>query len=176
MRTLARRIQALEVEFYQLDNERGRLVQQAAPELLNVQGVGPFADATLPMAAGDNPERIRGEAAFAKMCAAGSQACLVRTHRLCSAPLPCRPSLSAEESSRSSSMPWVDLPWSPRGRLTSWELPKWSVGVEGKCLRRIRKGDYHTNHAAKPGTPSRCHEHRMNRPHRDQVRRRQRRR
>lgn len=70
MRTLARRIQSLEIEIDQLEDQRDRLVAQAAPALLEAKGVGPFGAATLLIAAGDNPTRLRSEAAFAKLCAA----------------------------------------------------------------------------------------------------------
>lgn len=69
MRALARRIQTLTTEIDLLETQRDRLVTQTAPELLKVAGVGPFVAATLLIAAGDNPDRIHSEAAFAKLCA-----------------------------------------------------------------------------------------------------------
>ena len=44
------------------------LVQAVAPSLLNVYGVGTDIAAEILAAVGDNPERIRNEAAFAKLC------------------------------------------------------------------------------------------------------------
>jgi len=38
------------------------------PELLDVFGVGPDTAAALVMAAGDNPERLHSEAAWAHLC------------------------------------------------------------------------------------------------------------
>ena len=70
MRTLARRVETLTAEIDTLETQRDRLVDQAAPKLLELKGVGPHAAATLLIAAGDNPERLRSEAAFAKLCAA----------------------------------------------------------------------------------------------------------
>jgi transposase len=66
--TLARRAQALAVEIDELDVLIVGLVKQTAPELLNVYGVGTDVAATILVAVGDNPERIRTEAAFAKLC------------------------------------------------------------------------------------------------------------
>ena len=70
MRTLARRIEALDDEIGQLETERDRLIDQAAPRLLELKGVGHHSAASLLIAAGDNPDRLRNEAAFAKLCAA----------------------------------------------------------------------------------------------------------
>jgi transposase len=66
--TLARRVQALDREIEDLDKLIEPLVAAAAPELLALFGVGPDTAATLLMAAGDNPERLRSEAAWAHLC------------------------------------------------------------------------------------------------------------
>jgi transposase len=66
--TLARRAQALAAEIDELDVLIAGLVKQTAPGLLNVYGVGTDVAATILVAVGDNPERIRTEAAFAKLC------------------------------------------------------------------------------------------------------------
>ena len=66
--SLARRIQALEHEIDDLDVLIAGLVKQIAPALLNIYGVGTDVAATILVAVGDNPERIRTEAAFAKLC------------------------------------------------------------------------------------------------------------
>jgi transposase len=66
--TLARRAQALAVEIDELDVLIAGLVKQSAPDLLNVYGVGVDVAAAILVAVGDNPERIRNEAAFAKLC------------------------------------------------------------------------------------------------------------
>jgi transposase len=66
--TLARRAQALAAEIDELDALIAGLVKQTAPGLLNVYGVGTDVAAAILVAVGDNPERIRTEAAFAKLC------------------------------------------------------------------------------------------------------------
>ena len=66
--TLARRAQALAAEIDELDALIAGLVKQTAPQLLNVYGVGTDVAATILVAVGDNPQRIRTEAAFAKLC------------------------------------------------------------------------------------------------------------
>jgi transposase len=66
--TLAGRVQELEREIDELDALIAPIIKQTCPALLNVYGVGTDVAANLLVAVGDNPERIRSEAAFAKMC------------------------------------------------------------------------------------------------------------
>ena len=66
--TLARRVQALEDEIAELDERLDALLNRTAPKLLAVFGVGPDTAATLLVAAGDNPGRLRSEAAWAHLC------------------------------------------------------------------------------------------------------------
>lgn len=68
LRELARRIGFLDDQNRRLETRIGDLVTTHAPALLGVFGVGPHAAAQLLAAAGDNPHRIRSEAAFAKLC------------------------------------------------------------------------------------------------------------
>lgn len=68
MRMLGRRVPALDDEKAELDELMGRLVADTAPELLAVYGVGVDTAAILLVAAGDNPERLRSEAAWAHLC------------------------------------------------------------------------------------------------------------
>jgi transposase len=68
MATLGRRIAALEAEAKRVDELLVPLVRAGAPSLLQVFGVGPDTAATLLVAAGDNPQRIRNEAAWAHLC------------------------------------------------------------------------------------------------------------
>ena len=68
LRSLARRNLALGAEVKEHDAEIGRLVSGAAPELLAAFGVGPDSAATFLVAVGDNPGRLRSEAAFASLC------------------------------------------------------------------------------------------------------------
>jgi transposase len=65
---LARRVHALDVELAALDAQLERLVKAAAPELLNIFGVGADTAAVLLVAAGDNPQRITSEAKWAMLC------------------------------------------------------------------------------------------------------------
>jgi transposase len=44
------------------------LIAEAAPDLVGIFGVGPEAAGALLQTAGDNPERLRSEAAFAHLC------------------------------------------------------------------------------------------------------------
>jgi transposase len=66
--TLARRVLALEAEAEVLDTRLSALVERAAPDLLALRGVGVHTAAVLLVAAGDNPERLHSEAAFAHLC------------------------------------------------------------------------------------------------------------
>ena len=66
--SLAHRIDELDEEVVQLDVRITPLLEAHAPELLNVYGVGIDTAATLLVTAGDNPERLRSEAAWAHLC------------------------------------------------------------------------------------------------------------
>jgi transposase len=68
MATLARRVVALNDEIARLDTHIAALVTATAPQLLEVYGVGPDTAAILLAAAGDNPDRLRSEAAWAHLC------------------------------------------------------------------------------------------------------------
>jgi transposase len=70
LRILARRHQALTTEIVELTAQISQLIQATAPTLLALPGVGPDVAAKLLIAAGDNPHRIRNEAAFAALCGA----------------------------------------------------------------------------------------------------------
>ena len=58
----------LEEEIKELDARITPLLEATAPELLAVYGVGIDTAAALLVAAGDNPERLRSEAAWAHLC------------------------------------------------------------------------------------------------------------
>jgi transposase len=85
MRSVARRHCVLSEKIAELDARIERLIREAAPELVALDGVGPDTAAALLIAAGDNPERLKSEAAFAHLCGAApvqaSSGKLVR-HRL----------------------------------------------------------------------------------------------
>ena len=68
MRTLGRRALAISDDMHTLDAVLTELVIATAPELLACHGVGVDTAAILLVAAGDNPERIRNEAAWAHLC------------------------------------------------------------------------------------------------------------
>ena len=68
VRILGRRVLALDQELAAIDNLLRPLVTTTAPSLLGVHGVGVDCAAALLVAAGDNPERLRSEAAFAHLC------------------------------------------------------------------------------------------------------------
>ena len=68
LQILGRRVLALDDELDRLDVLLEGLVVTAAPQLLDLHGVGPDTAATLLVAAGDNPERLRSEAAWANLC------------------------------------------------------------------------------------------------------------
>jgi len=68
LRRLARRHQLLSEEIAEADHEIAQLVGEVAPELLTLLGVGPEVAGQLLTSAGDNPDRITSEAAFAHLC------------------------------------------------------------------------------------------------------------
>jgi transposase len=68
LRSLALRHQGLSDELSVLDRELARLTAEAAPALRDLTGVGPDVAGALLVAAGDNPERLRSDAAFASLC------------------------------------------------------------------------------------------------------------
>lgn len=70
LRSVARRHRALSEEIAEFDAQIEQLVGEATPDLVALDGVGPNSAATLLITAGDNPERLRSEAAFAHLCGA----------------------------------------------------------------------------------------------------------
>jgi transposase len=68
LRRMARRYQQLQAEVAEHDADLAALLQAAAPQLLALPGVGPEVAGQLLTTAGDNPERLRSEAAFAHLC------------------------------------------------------------------------------------------------------------
>jgi transposase len=68
LRELARRYQLLTAELDQLDAQLAALAPKAAPRLLSRRGVGAQVAGALLVAAGDNPGRLRSEAAFSMLC------------------------------------------------------------------------------------------------------------
>jgi transposase len=70
LRLLGQRYQALDAELAAVDAELDRLTAQAAPGLRQLCGVGSEIAGALLVAAGDNPGRLRSEAAFSMLCGA----------------------------------------------------------------------------------------------------------
>jgi transposase len=68
LRELARRIEFLDAHCTRLETRISKLVIAHCPALIGLSCVGPHSAAQLLAAAGDNPQRIRSEAAFAKLC------------------------------------------------------------------------------------------------------------
>jgi transposase len=68
LRTLARRALALEAEVKEIDRLLKTLVAETAPELNAIDGVGTDVASAILVAAGDNPERLKTESTFAKLC------------------------------------------------------------------------------------------------------------
>jgi transposase len=85
LRSLGRRYQALSAELTILDAELDRLTAAAAPRLVALFGVGPDSAGALLVAAGDNPDRLVSNAAFAMLCGASpieASSGKTRRHRL----------------------------------------------------------------------------------------------
>jgi transposase len=68
LQTLGRRVLDLDTTTERLDQHLATLVRATAPGLLALEGVGTDTAAILIVAAGDNPQRLRSEAAFAHLC------------------------------------------------------------------------------------------------------------
>jgi transposase len=82
LQTLARRWRQLQAELDRLDRQLQDLVGTVAPTLVALPGVGVDTAGQLLVTAGDNPQRLRSEAAFAHLCGtAPIPASSGRTHR-----------------------------------------------------------------------------------------------
>ena len=68
IRGLARRIQYLNTEMREIDEELERLIQATAPTLFALYGVGVDTAASLLVTAGDNPDRLHTERSWAHLC------------------------------------------------------------------------------------------------------------
>ena len=85
LRELGRRAEFLDGQTGRLDELIVPLVTARAPGLLAVYGIGPDTAALLLIAAGDHPERLRSEAAWAHLCAVApipASSGKTRRHRL----------------------------------------------------------------------------------------------
>jgi transposase len=82
---LARRYQHLDAEITQLTRTLDHLTATAAPKLRALLGIGPDSAAALLVTAGDNPQRLHSEAAFAALCGSSpveASSGKTRRHRL----------------------------------------------------------------------------------------------
>lgn len=70
LRAIATRVQALNTEITQADKRLRPIVNKTAPHLCALPGVGPEVAGQLLSTAGDNPDRLRSEAALAHLCGA----------------------------------------------------------------------------------------------------------
>lgn len=73
LRDLARRWKSLDEEIQLLNRQIDALVRHAAPELVELHGVGTEIAGQFLVTAGDNNSRIHSEAAFAKICGVAPQ-------------------------------------------------------------------------------------------------------
>jgi transposase len=70
LRAIARRWLDLDAEIKAHDVHIGRMAEWCAPEMVAAHGIGAGTAAEMLVLVGDNPQRIRSEAAFAKLCGA----------------------------------------------------------------------------------------------------------
>jgi transposase len=68
LRALGRRVLALDAETAAIDRLLTQLLKQGHQDLLSLYGVGPDCAAALLIAAGDNPDRLRSEPSWARLC------------------------------------------------------------------------------------------------------------
>ena len=85
VRALARRFQQLETEIVDHEQVLDEITAIAVPTLRDGYGIGPDCAAEMMIVAGDNPDRIRSEAAFAKLvgvCPIPASSGVTNRHRL----------------------------------------------------------------------------------------------
>ena len=85
LRTAARLWQRLDADVAELEADITALVRQVAPALIELPGVGPITAAQLLISAGDNPQRMHSEGAFAHLAGAApipASSGQTRRHRL----------------------------------------------------------------------------------------------
>lgn len=68
LRVLAHRIQTLDAEIRSHQQHLTIIIESSAPDLLQRFGIGPDTASALLITAGDNPDRLTSEAAFAALC------------------------------------------------------------------------------------------------------------
>jgi transposase len=70
LRSVARRISALDAEIAQLDRQLDEIVRLAAPRTMSLLGISTGHAGRLLVSAGENIDRLHGEASFAALCGA----------------------------------------------------------------------------------------------------------
>jgi transposase len=70
LRSIAHRARALAIEARQLERQLNQLTRVVAPSTTAVFALGPDTASALLVTVGDNPDRLRSEAAFAHLCGA----------------------------------------------------------------------------------------------------------
>ncbi len=68
LRSLAGRYESVEAEIKTLSAQLDLLINEIAPQLVAIFGMGPDSAGALLVAAGDNPDRLKSEAAFSMLC------------------------------------------------------------------------------------------------------------
>ena len=68
LRSLARHVQALDLELDELLKDLDQPTQAVCPAMRQTYGIGVDGAVILLTAGGDNPERMRSEASFAALC------------------------------------------------------------------------------------------------------------
>jgi transposase len=68
IRNLARRIRVFNSEIREIDRMLTELISETAPSLLDLHGIGTDTAASLLVAAGDNPDRLKSERSWAHLC------------------------------------------------------------------------------------------------------------
>jgi transposase len=71
LRAIARRWLALDAEIKAHEQVLNRLTTELVPDLVAAFGIGADIAAEMLIVAGDNPERVRSEPAFARLCGVG---------------------------------------------------------------------------------------------------------
>ena len=115
LRALAARWRTLSAEVDRHDELLDIITRAAVPTLREAFGIGPESAAEMMIVAGDNPARIRSEAAFAKLCGALPDSRLERGHEPASA-LPRRPPPSQRGALPDRDRPHALAPADPRLR------------------------------------------------------------
>ena len=68
IKSLARRIKSLDAEMRTIDQTLRSLIEETAPTMLELYGIGVDTAATLLATAGDNPDRLKSERSWAHLC------------------------------------------------------------------------------------------------------------